>query len=202
MIDLKSVTKKVPPFESAIPQEETRSTAGSSGSATDEPSRSRRLLVATGKGGLSSVHRWIEQVDADFDTGCIHPDEPLGETVGWFSLGVRSADELTGFRLNISGYPADRGNGNEQYHAVNRVLQASDRRIFYDVDTFGGQSGAPVWIHETPDGPPTAVGIHAYGTGGTPTTFGITANSAPRIIREVFDTVSAWIEQDGGLPPA
>ena len=47
-----------------------------------------------------------------------------------------------------------------------------------------------------------AVGIHAYGIGGTPGSLGITANSAPRIIPEVFDTISGWIEQDGGLPSA
>lgn len=299
MFDLKSVSKKVSPFESLVPEEETRTTAGSDGSATDEESRSRRVLVATGRGpstrppfesvigvderirildtdlspwrmicalrmrgtngataigtgwfvgprtvltaghcvhnaqffggwadrievipgllgagssaavqpfgsvvggAFSSVDRWVDQADADFDIGCIHLDESVGDTVGWFSLGVRTADALTGFMVNISGYPADRGNGNEQYHAVNRVLHVSDRRIFYDVDTFGGQSGAPVWIHETPDGPPVAVGIHAYGIGGTPTVLGLTANSAPRIIPEVFDIVGAWIEQDGGLP--
>jgi V8-like Glu-specific endopeptidase len=149
---------------------------------------------------FSSTKGWADSEHADFDIGCIHLDEPLGEAVGWFSLGVRSAADLTGFMLNISGYPADRGNGNEQYHGVNRVLQVSDRRVFYEVDTFGGQSGAPVWIHESPDGPPIAVAVHAYGTGGTPAAFGITANSAPRIIPEVFDLVSGWIEDDGGEP--
>jgi V8-like Glu-specific endopeptidase len=82
------------------------------------------------------------------------------------------------------------------------VLQVSDRRIFYDVDTFGGQSGAPVWIQDTTEADPVAVGVHAYGIGGTPGSLGISANSAPRIIPEVFDTISGWIEQDGGLPSA
>ena len=301
MVDLKSVTKEVASLESMPVLEESRTTVGSAGSASAEESRSRRLLVASGKSGpigsplesvigtdervrildtelspwrricalrmrapsgamalgtgwfvgpktlvtaghcvhstqffggwadtievipgligagpaatmrpfgsvsstrFSSVDKWIESEDADFDIGCIHLEEPLGNTVGWFAVGVRPAEELTGFMVNISGYPGDRGNGNEQYHAVNRVLQVSDRRIFYDVDTFGGQSGAPVWIQETPDSAPVAVGVHAYGIGGTPGSFGITANSAPRIIPEVFDTISGWIEQDGGLPSA
>ena len=38
--------------------------------------------------------------------------------------------------------------------------------------------------------------IHAYGTGGTPAGFGITANSAPRIIPEVLDQIEAWIAAD------
>jgi len=298
MIDLRSVSKKVSHVESVVPQEKSRSTTGSAGSASDEVSRSSRLLVGVGKsdpigpvgsplesvigidqrvrildtelspwrmicalrmrapngaaaigtgwfvgprtvvtaghcvhstqffagwadtievipgligagmrpfgsvtsGKFSSVDRWIDQADPDFDIGCIHLDEPLGETVGWFAIGALSADELTGFLVNISGYPSDRGSGNEQYHAVNRVLQVSDRRIFYDVDTFGGQSGAPVWTQESATSAPLAVGIHAYGIGGTPGSFGITANSAPRIIPEVFDTISGWIDEDGGSP--
>ena len=145
---------------------------------------------------VSSIDRWIEQADPDFDIGCIHLSEPIGTQVGWFALGTRGAEELAGFLVNISGYPVDRGRGSEQYHAVNRVLRVSDRRIFYEVDTFGGQSGAPVWIHEDADGPPVVVGIHAYGVGGTPASAGITANSAPRIIPEIFDTVVAWIASD------
>lgn len=147
---------------------------------------------------FSSLDRWIDDQDADFDVGCIHLDEPLGKEVGWFAIGALSPTELEGYRVNISGYPGDRGNGNEQYHAANRVLRVTDRRIFYDVDTFGGQSGAPVWIHRELGAPPLAVAIHAYGIGGTPANLGITANSAPRIIPEVFDTLQGWIDQDGG----
>jgi V8-like Glu-specific endopeptidase len=100
----------------------------------------------------------------------------------------------------VAGYPADRGAGVEQYHGRNRILRVSDRRLFYEVDTYGGQSGAPVWIHENDDATPLAVGVHAYGIGGTPTNFGITANSAPRIIPEVLDKLTEWVERDGGWP--
>lgn len=149
---------------------------------------------------LSSLDRWTEHEDADFDIGCIHLDEPLGDTVGWFGLASMSPEELTGFSVNVSGYPADRGAGSEQYHAANRILSVTDRRIFYEVDTFGGQSGAPVWIHKEDQSLPIAVGIHAYGTGGTPTTLGVVANSAPRIIPEVFAKLKEWVDEDGGWP--
>lgn len=145
---------------------------------------------------FSSVDLWVNTADPDFDIGCIHLDEPLGEQVGWFAFGSLPPAQLEGHMVNISGYPGDRGNGTEQYFHANRVLHVGDRRVFYDVDTFGGQSGAPVWIHETEDGPPVAVAIHAYGTGGTPFDLGITANSAPRIIPEVFNQITAWVDQD------
>ena len=149
---------------------------------------------------FSSVDRWTDAEDPDFDIGCIHLDEPKGDEVGWFALAALSPEDLRGFLVNISGYPGDRGRGFEQYFASNRVLHVSDRRLFYEVDTFGGQSGAPVWIHEDEHAPPLAIGIHAYGIGGTPTDLGITANSAPRIIPEVFDKVGEWIAQDGAAP--
>jgi glutamyl endopeptidase len=149
---------------------------------------------------FSSVDRWTETEDADFDIGCIHLELPKGDEVGWFALAALAPDDLVGYLVNVSGYPADRGAGNEQFHSSNRVLRVTERRLFYEVDTFGGQSGAPVWVHENADAPPLAVGIHAYGIGGTPSDFGIVANSAPRIIPEVLEKLNEWVEQDGGRP--
>ena len=57
-----------------------------------------------------------------------------------------------------------------------------------------------MWIHEAEQSPPLAVGVHAYGVGGTPADLGITANSAPRIIPEVLDRLAGGVEQDGGWP--
>ncbi|HET8541012.1 MAG TPA: serine protease [Anaeromyxobacter sp.] len=149
---------------------------------------------------FGSVDRWVKSEDPDFDIGCIHLAEPLGDKVGWFAVAALPPAELEGFLVNVSGYPGDRGGGNEQYHHRNRVLTVTDRRVFYDVDTFGGQSGAPVWIHEREGAPPIAIGIHAYGVGGSPA--GLDANSAPRIIPEVLEKIREWVEKDGGWPEA
>lgn len=149
---------------------------------------------------VSSVDRWVESEDPDFDIGCIHLDVDAGTKVGWFSVGALPPADLEGYLVNVSGYPADRGAGNEQYHSRNRIVRVSERRLFYEVDTYAGQSGAPVWIHEKEGSPPIAVGIHAYGTGGTPANFKITANSAPRVIPEVLNKMKEWVEQDGGWP--
>ena len=149
---------------------------------------------------FSSIDRWVNNEDPDFDIGCIHLSEPLGERVGWFAVAALPPDELEGYLVNVSGYPGDRGMGTEQYHHKNRVLRVTERRVFYDVDTFGGQSGAPVWIYEADDSPPVAIGIHAYGVGGAPS--GLEANSAPRIIPEVLEQIRNWVEADGGWPSA
>lgn len=149
---------------------------------------------------FSSIDRWTGQEDPDFDIGCIHLDQPLGNEVGWFAVVALPPERLESFLVNVSGYPADRGGGAEQYHGRNRVVRVSERRLFYEVDTYGGQSGAPVWIYEDDESPPLVVGVHAYGVGGTPADLGITANSAPRIIPEVLEKLTEWVEQDGGWP--
>lgn len=145
---------------------------------------------------FSSVDRWIQNEDPDFDIGCIHLSESLPAALGWFAVGALTPAQLEGYLVNVSGYPSDRGMGTEQYHHKNRVLRVSTRRIFYDVDTYGGQSGAPVWIHESEGAPPLVIGIHAYGVGGAPQ--GLVANSAPRIIPEVLQQIRAWVEADAG----
>jgi glutamyl endopeptidase len=145
---------------------------------------------------FSSVDKWVADADPDFDIGCIHLDDSVGDSVGWFSIASLPPKALKSHMVNVSGYPGDRGAGTEQYFHKNRILNVGNRRVFYDVDTAGGQSGAPVWIHEKKGAPPLVVGIHAYGTGGTPFDLGITANSAPRIIPEMFDQIAGWIEAD------
>lgn len=292
MIDLKSVSKPDPPFESLGAAPAARVTGGHPGTATAEPSRSLRHLGAVGKSGpllssfetvigrdervrildtdlapwrmicalrirgpggtgaigtgwligprtvitaghcvfserffggwaveievipglngqnmrpfgsvrserFSSVDRWTLEEDPDFDLGCVHLAEPIGAQVGWFAFGTLPPERLGSILVNVSGYPADRGAGAEQYHGRNRVVRVTDRRIFYEVDTYGGQSGAPVWIHEDEGEAPLVIGVHAYGVGATPPSFGA-ANSAPRIIPEVFDRFIEWIDQDSG----
>lgn len=166
----------------------------------------REITVSPGRNGaalpfgtvtstrFASLDAWVAREEPDFDVGCIHLDEPIGERLGWFSLGALPPNQLQGYLVNVSGYPADRGEGAEQYHHRNRVLRVSERRLFYDVDTYGGQSGAPVWIHESATAPPLVVGIHAYGASGTPPAYNIEANSAPRILPEVLDVIGAWVK--------
>jgi V8-like Glu-specific endopeptidase len=145
---------------------------------------------------FSSTTIWQSSADADFDIGCIHLDEPLGNEVGYFKIASMSDSDLQDALLNISGYPADHGNGEQQYFHANRVLRTSARRVYYDIDTYGGQSGSPVWYQSTPEAEPVAVGVHAYGVGGTAANLGVVANSGPRLTPEVVETVKQWLAAD------
>lgn len=171
-----------------------------------------RISLFTGRGTpvekrveatrFSANDRWVNTQatapDMDFDIGCIHLDTALGDETGFFGVLALPAAELPGNMVNVAGFPADRGGGEELYHHRNRILRVTDRRLFYDVDTYGGQSGAPAWIYEGTSNIPKVIGIHAYGVGGTPSSFGLQANSAPRIIPEVVTLIQAWVAAEAG----
>jgi glutamyl endopeptidase len=146
---------------------------------------------------FSTLNLWRDGQAADWDIGCIHLDTPLGDQTGVFATGVLSDEDLTARVLNIAGYPTDKDLAKVMYHHANQVLHLSERRIFYEIDTVSGQSGAPVWVQDTEAAAPLCVGIHAYGVPGTPQDLHITANSAPRIDAQVAAIIGAWVEQGG-----
>jgi V8-like Glu-specific endopeptidase len=66
-----------------------------------------------------------------------------------------------------------------------RIKSVHSRVLVYDIDTAGGQSGAPVWWLK--NGSRYAVGIHTNGDLG--------GNSATRITQPVFDNIKLWKSQ-------
>lgn len=128
-----------------------------------------------------SVTGWTNRGDHNFDYGAIILPTNLGSTVGWFGFGVYSDSQLVGSTINISGYPGDKPAGTQWYHS-NRVTAVNATKVYYVVDTMGGQSGSAVY--QIRNGARYAVAVHAYG--------GATANHGTRINREVFNNLSAW----------
>jgi glutamyl endopeptidase len=143
---------------------------------------------------FSALQQWINSADADYDIGCIQLSESLGDTVGYFKIASLSDSDLTNALVNVSGYPGDLDDGRSQYFHANRVLRTSAHRVYYDVDTYGGQSGSPVWVQSSPTAEPQAIAVHAYGTGGTAPSLGITANSGPRLSADIVATVKEWLQ--------
>lgn len=131
-----------------------------------------------------TVTGWTNNGDENFDYGVIILPTPMGSTVGWFGYGVYTDSDLTATMGNISGYPGDKPSGTQWYHA-RRIISVNNRKVFYDIDTAGGQSGSAVYriINNAIYG----VAIHAYGTGtGRPN------NSGTRINQEVFNNLTSW----------
>ena len=128
-----------------------------------------------------SVSGWTERGDQTFDYGAIRIPTDLGNQTGWFGFGVYSDDDLKSVLANISGYPGDKPLGTQWYD--NHAVAAVDaRKVHYDIDTMGGQSGAAVY--RVKDGKRLAIAVHAYG--------GAVTNSGTRITRAVYDNLTAW----------
>jgi V8-like Glu-specific endopeptidase len=137
-------------------------------------------LVGT---SFRSVTGWTGSAsgDPEHDYGAIIlPNDTLGNRVGWFGFAVLTDAALSNLLVNLSGYAGDKPFGTQWFMAGN-VSSVANRRLHYMVDTFGGQSGSPVWRLNA--GQRHAVGVHAYG--GCP-------NGATRITKPVFDNMMAW----------
>lgn len=128
-----------------------------------------------------SVVGWTNNGDQNYDYGAIIIPSELGNRTGWFGFGVYSDAALVASTGNISGYPGDKPTGTQWYDA-HKIASVNARKVFYDIDTFGGQSGSAVY--RIISGARYGIGIHAYG--------GATTNSGTRIVKAIFDNMVAW----------
>jgi glutamyl endopeptidase len=153
----------------------------------------KNILVMPGRNGSTlpygsvtstnfrSVTGWTNDGSENYDYGAIIIPTNLGNTTGWFGFGVYSDADLLASHVNISGYPGDKPAGTQWYDHHN-VASVTSRKVYYDIDTFGGQSGSAVY--RIINGGRYGVAIHAYG--------GATTNSGTRIVTPVFNNMVAW----------
>lgn len=155
----------------------------------------RSIVVTPGRNGSSSrpfdsvtatrfrsVHGWVAHRNSNYDYGIIIlPSTQPGGTIGWMGLANLSFGSLLGLNVNTSGYPADKPYGTQWWNA-NNILAVTSRRLYYRVDTYGGQSGSPVWRYR--NGYRHIVGIHTTGSSFW--------NGATRLCYPVFKNLVAW----------
>lgn len=154
----------------------------------------QRIVVMPGRDGgnlpygstissnLRTVKGWANNASENYDYGAILLDEPLGARTGWFGFGNWS--NLNNVGGNVSGYPGDKPAGT-QWYAGRTIDSATSRKVFYDIDTFGGQSGSAVYRFW--NGGRYGFAIHAYG--------GARVNSGTRINEAVFNNIKMWKQQ-------
>ncbi len=137
--------------------------------------RSRELLTLPG---------WYEDGREYQDLGLVQLDCSIGDTVGWY--GYRSAEGnrgLAGVRVHVRGYPGDKV-WSSLWTMADRVRVSERNMAFYAADTYGGQSGSPVFNFKACNGAvgPCIVAVHAYGAhpGGAHTNL----NHGPRLTVE------------------
>jgi glutamyl endopeptidase len=162
-------------------------------SITAAPGRNGRSLPfgSASATKLFAVSQWIDAADGEFDYGAIRLSAPLGNAAGWLGFGVKSDDTLAGRRVRIFGYPNDKPFGT-MWGMRRRIKGVAPRKLFYRADTFGGQSGSPIFGRLSSDCQPCAFGVHAYGVGGDPYP---NANSGTRVDATAFASLAFWATQ-------
>jgi len=121
---------------------------------------------------------WVNNRDTVHDYAVIFA--PPGDQ-GFFGYGVMSDGMLNGALANVTGYPQDKPSGTLWGH-VKRLLPPQPTILQYEIDTFGGMSGAPVVLWDGQDY--IVTGIHNYG--------GAQLNTASRLTETVFHNFERW----------
>lgn len=139
---------------------------------------------------------WTQDYNEYNDWAVVHLDCSIGDTVGWFgffSVGGKRA--LRHLPARVQGYPGDMAFGT-MWGMGDRIEASQKKMVFYDIDTFGGQSGSPVYYNLSECGGPCGMAIHAYGNnhGSGPH---VPYNHAPRITNPRFGLISDFADDNG-----
>jgi V8-like Glu-specific endopeptidase len=171
-------------------------TAGHNVFMHDEGGWAKSIQVVPGRNGTNqpygsvtiasfrSTIGWTRDKKSDYDYGALllPAASPLGTTVGWFGYDARGDADLRGVTVNVAGYPADKG-GTTMWWMADPITNVKPLSIGYQLDTGGGQSGAPAFMF-LPDRGRIGVGVHTYGSSS--------GNTATRLTNAVLRNVNAW----------
>ncbi len=89
---------------------------------------------------------WRTNYDPASDWGLLKLSSSVGNTVGWFQIGVLSSNTLNErqFQPVISGYPGDKQFGTQWSDTKESFLKVDDTTLYTDIDAYKGQSGSAV----------------------------------------------------------
>lgn len=136
-----------------------------------------------------SVTGWTQSRNWNYDYGAIQLNSPLGNTVGWFGFRWQSSNTFSG-SYTVTGYPCDKPSGTMWRMSDNPGIRGVNTyHLFYQIDTYGCQSGSPVYHNYSSSCSTCSTAIHSYGTGQSPYP---QYNSGTRITQSVFNNLVAW----------
>jgi V8-like Glu-specific endopeptidase len=133
---------------------------------------------------LLSVAGWTAQQDSNWDFGMLVLASDLGDRTGWYGVITGPDSLIRNYRVNVSGYPGDKG-GLQLWTHADVIKSVSAERVFYDIDTVGGQSGSGVWSRWAGHSGEKVCAVHT--TGST------SGNGATRISNPKFTRIVEWM---------
>ena len=135
---------------------------------------------------------WTVSADHSHDWAVCTLDRNVGDYTGY--MGRMTAGSGSGIytgTLNTAGYPADRSSGLQMYFDSDSGRTANEYNHWYYMDTYGGQSGSPVWRLEGDNR--YTLTVHAYGNDGSG------SNHGTRLNQDKYDRINTWLAAD--TPP-
>jgi len=138
---------------------------------------------------------WTDYADHRHDWAVVTLNRCVGDSTGWMGRMTASPSNpvYTGI-LNTAGYPGDKSSGLRMYFDSDNGRTANEYNHWYYMDTYGGQSGSPVWVYYSGTGDRYILTVHAYGNDGSGSNHGTRLNS------DKFDRIITWLDAD--TPPA
>ncbi|MBL8170328.1 MAG: serine protease [Acidobacteria bacterium] len=130
---------------------------------------------------MRSYQGWTRDRDSNYDFGLITLDRSIGNSTGWF--GYASYASVNGLTANLGGYPGDLDNGLRLYYHSGPITSSTTDRVYYSIDTAGGQSGSSVY--RINNGSRYVFAVHTTGYG--------TYNGGTRITSARFSNLQSWI---------
>ena len=130
---------------------------------------------------LFSVEGWTNDQRPEADYGAIRLETGV-PSAGSIGFVVGEDSDLARLRCHVIGYSADKPKGTMWGH-VRPLKEVRSNVLVYETDTYGGNSGGPVFYVHGRD--VYAVGIHNYGD--------LSGNMATRITDDVFHNMKRWM---------
>jgi len=144
--------------------------------------------------GARTYTGWTDYADHRHDLAVLTLDRNIGDFTGWMGRATYpSSDSIYTGVLNTAGYPGDLDSGLRMYYDSDIGRVADEYNHWYYMDTYGGQSGSPVWHLNSSTSIRHILTVHAYGDDGSGSNHGTRLNAAK------YDNINTWLS--GDTPP-
>ena len=155
---------------------------------------------------MQTTNEWFERRSMTYDVAVIHIDYPIADDLGNFGISIYDEDDdLIGQHIRVAGYPMTHFPKDEETQGYykkrvagqmwthsDKIINVQDGQVFYNLDTSGGQSGAPVMLLGADALGLVAMGIHNYGFNQTDRYH---ENKASLITLEVWKYIEGWLAE-------
>lgn len=144
---------------------------------------------------LRAYTGWTVSEMIEHDWAVITLDRSIGNLTGWMGRQTEAPSNpvYTG-TLHTAGYPGDLDFGESMYYDSDVGDRATLYNHWYWMDTFGGQSGSPVWRFDGVN--QYILSINAYEYIG-----GFDANFGTRLNTDKFNQINTWLAEDNSTMP-